>query len=136
MYVYLCFYIKERSEMNGSTISSDKRQAKQLCLLVQDLFMDQYVDTCTRGKNLLDLVFSNDSNLILNVTPMDNVLISDHTLCVMDTNIETESNSTKYSKKYLYSTDIMRYALLDGSEDNWSDLNEYFNGIDCSVPNF
>lgn len=120
----------EIKETNGSTISSDKRQAKQLCLLIQDLIMEQYVDTCTRGKNLLDLLFSNNCNLISNVTPMDNVLISDHTLCVMDTNIETENISTKYSKKYLYSTEIMRYALLDASEDDWSDLNNYFNEID------
>ena len=73
--------------------------------------MDQYVDTCTRGKNLLNLLFSSDCNLISNVIPLDNVLISDHTLCVMETNLESGTNKSKYSKKYFYSTDIMKYVM-------------------------
>ena len=41
----------ENREERGSTISNEMKQAFELCSFVQDHFMDQYIETYTRGKN-------------------------------------------------------------------------------------
>ena len=54
----------ENREDRGSTIANNKLQAQVLCNFVQEYFIDQYIETSTRGKNLLDLMFCCNSDSI------------------------------------------------------------------------
>ena len=49
---------------DGKNIADDKKQARLLCEVVQDLFMNQFISQSTRGANILDLMFTNDDNLL------------------------------------------------------------------------
>ena len=44
---------------NGKSIAEDKRQARLLCEIIQDLFLSQFMSESTRGNRILDLMFSN-----------------------------------------------------------------------------
>ena len=118
----------ENREVRGANISMEKKQAFDLCSFVQDHFMEQYIDTYTRGKNFLDLVFCSDDNLIIHNTPLDNVIISDHMLCVLNTNI-TMKPINKSPRTNIYSTTICDYNLMNATPAEWNSLNEYYNNI-------
>ena len=61
---------------DGKAISDEKRQARLLCEVAQDLFLNQFILQSTRGSNILDLMFSNDKNLLLSQDYIENVLIN------------------------------------------------------------
>ena len=119
----------EYREERGADISCDKKQASILCNFVQEQFMEQYIDSSTRGQNLLDLMFCNDSDLITYNLPIDNVIISDHTLCVLGTNFNITPISRKV-RSNIYSTEISNYNLMDATSNEWENLNNHLFNID------
>ena len=121
----MCAESIEAREERGATISDEKKQAYLLFNFVQEYFMEQFIDFCTRGNNLLDLMFNSDPNLVISNTPLDNVIISDHTLCMIETNMNSISVPLK-ERKNLYSTEIMNYNLLGASDEDWILLNNFY----------
>ena len=111
----------------GALILDEKKQAYLLCKFVLDYFMEQFFDSCTKGRNLLYLMFSSDPNLVISNTPLDNVIISDHTLCLIETNMSSVPIPLK-ERKNLYSTEIMIYNLLGASDVERKHLNEFYCG--------
>ena len=105
----------EAREDRGASISDEKKQAYLLCNFVQEYFMEKVFDSCTRGRNLLYLMFSSDPYLVISKTPLDNVIISDHTLCLIETNMSSGPIPLK-EKKNIYSTEIIIYNLLGASD--------------------
>ena len=49
---------------DGKTFADEKKQARLLCDVIQDLFLNQYIFQSTRGDNIFDLMFTNDVNLL------------------------------------------------------------------------
>ena len=78
--------------------------------------MNQHIDTYTRGRNNLDLMFSSDTNFMSYNLPLDNVIISDHTLCVIGTNTNISTNKP-IDTKNIYSTNTCNHNLMDATND-------------------
>ena len=72
-------------DISGGT-SSDRRQASALLNFFQEHFMEQVVRKPTRGNNILDLVATNDHELISRVEILDTP-ISDHKIMIITSNI-------------------------------------------------
>ena len=62
----------------GETKSDENRQAEILIEFTRAHFMENVILTPTRGNNILDLVFSNNHNLINNYLTTVNNKLSDH----------------------------------------------------------
>ena len=77
-------------------------------------------------------MFCSDSNYVTHNIPLDNVIISDHTLCVIGTNMDISSNKPT-DVKNIYSTDICNHNLMNATKEEWYHLNEYFSSIDWNL---
>ena len=53
---------------------------------------------------------------------LDNVLFSDHCICVLNTNLESK-NTNEINVNY-YTSDIPCYNLMEASEEDWKNLIE------------
>ena len=69
--------------------SDEKQQAANLLNFVDRNFLENYVKTATRGRNILDLVFTNNHLLINNYRTTINKKLSDHYLLTIDLNLPT-----------------------------------------------
>ncbi len=65
--------------VNWSTLSSD-REGRRLIELTEEAFLYQTVQRPTRGKNILDLVFTSDSDLINTCEVCEPLANSDHSI--------------------------------------------------------
>ena len=61
-------------------MSSEKSQAKLLLNWAEENFMEQVIRSPTRGKNILDLVFTNCSDIVLGYSTIVNKKFSDHNI--------------------------------------------------------
>ena len=84
---------------NGEIISRVKEQTKLLCEFTQDFFVHQIIEHSTRKSNLLDLVFCNEEDLFPNQTIIENVLMSDHKIVILESNISLNSKKESESKE-------------------------------------
>ena len=109
---------------NGKIISRIKEQTKMLCEFTQDFFIHQIIEHSTRKSNLLDLVFCNEDDLFTNQTVIENVLMSDHKIVILESNISLNSKKESESKENIYKTTIPSYNLLLAEESEWNVLNE------------
>ena len=78
--------------------------------------------------NLLDLQFTNDQELSLDHEILENILFSDHCICILNTNLEPKS-ITETNVNY-YTSDIPNYNLMEASEIDWEKINESLKKID------
>ena len=62
----------------------ERRQASHMMEFRDELFLSQKTKLATRHENILDLVFVNNEDLIIKITPEDTIM-SDHRLLVVDT---------------------------------------------------
>ena len=109
-------------------IGTVPKQSKILCDLIQDLYLHQVIEGRTRKSNLLNLFFCIDLDTIVNHEIIDNVLFSDHAICIVNTLIATEPQ--KHMKKdKLYSTVIPEYDLMKAEESNWNALNSDLSSL-------
>ena len=74
----------------------------------------------TTRRDLLDLMFCNDQEFICGKDIMDNVLFSDHSLCIIGTKILSN----------IYTTDIPLYNLLKATQAKWDLLNNRSSLVD------
>lgn len=111
----------------GGTIS-EQNQSKYILKLSDDLFLTQYILKPTRAKSILDLVFTNNNNLIYNyeVTP---TIYSDHNILDLTLNYQTQSQATSNpnpkSSPYL--------SLLNFHSAEWTKINLKLNSINWDV---
>lgn len=61
----------------GRAVGEDKKQALHQIEFAEDFFMTQYIDEGTRRKNILDLIFSNNDELIIKCKQIINSKLSD-----------------------------------------------------------
>ena len=85
---------------------------------LHDNFLDQLINFNTRGNNILDLLFTNDSNLVSSLTsspPLDN---SDHSSFIFNLNVSTQRNENKELKYNYNKGDFNKFRTLL-SEIDW-----------------
>merc|ERR1712240_237442 len=70
---------------NNCIIGPVPTQTKILCEFTQDYYLSQFIEHATRKNNLLDLVFTNNIDCLISQEIIDNVLFSDHVMCVVNT---------------------------------------------------
>ena len=100
--------------------SKEKQQAEMLVNFVENNFMENYIHTATRGKNILDLVFTNNHQLVNNYTTTVNNKFSDHNLLTVELNFSynTERKSTKSINPM--TTNIYEYDLKNATINDWN----------------
>ena len=105
--------------------SSEKRQAKLLLEFADTNFMEQIVSTPTRGRNILDLCFTNSHSLISHYTTIVNKHFSDHFILCFNMNItyntkEVGKEGAKGGgKENPYFTKLLEYDFDGASEEDW-----------------
>ena len=97
--------------------------------MIQDLYLHQIIDGHTRKNNILDLFFCSDTDIIVNHEKLENVLFSDHALCIVNTLIASDPIKTT-NKDKLYTTDIPMYNLMKAEDTDWDKLNEELSSLD------
>ena len=113
----------------GNKSSSEKKQAQSLLDFTNEFFMEQYVRKPTRGRNVLDLVFTNDHFLIHNYSIIVNSSLSDHnTICINLSIKETSTPEPQQQKNYYFSK-IAESNLKEADEEDWYRLNLLLNQI-------
>ena len=77
-------------------------------------FMTQCINIPTRKSNILDLCFSNDKNLIHDIDTIENIITSDHSSIIMETDIGALYNGDTSQKENvnIYYTSIPEYDTL------------------------
>ena len=88
-------------EKSVSQKSQEKQQAKILVNYVETNFLENYIYTATRGQNILDLVFSNNHQLVSNYSTTVNNKFSDHHLLTVNLNF-TYNQENLSSRIYEY----------------------------------
>ena len=88
-------------EQEPEQMSSEKRQAKLLLHWAEENFMEQVIQTPTRGKNILDLVFTNTSELVSGYSTIVNKKFSDHNILRVMLNYKYK-NEKKTERKNPY----------------------------------
>ena len=76
----------EMKTVHGGT-EQDKFQAELLFSFAEQWCLSQIVDSPTRGKNILDLVFTNNDEFVHNIE-INETIISDHNLIKITSNIK------------------------------------------------
>ena len=122
--------------------------ANTLCDLVRDNFLQQLVLSPTRENNLLDLVLTNQPDLILDVTVVDNLPLTDHdavkfTLCAADA-LQTPCKRTLYNYKRANLSSLLDtlshipWTIIESAndiEDSWQQFKDLFlTAVEVTVP--
>ena len=110
-------------------ISEEKQQAVKLLEFSENFFLDQYIKTATRNGNILDLVFTNNHELIKDYNIIINKKLSDHYIIKIDLSYKLDA-PTKHKKINHCSTSIPEYDLLNASEELWLRYNLMLNKVD------
>ena len=101
----------------------DKREAfKMLKGIVSENFMQQLVNKPTREERILDLVYSNNTDILTDVSTEEMIGISDHRAVKFRTNWNDVKKSEKKNTK-------PKIANFDLSKAKWTDIKEEMEAI-------
>ena len=104
---------------NGEGIET--KQAKALLSFMNSHFMSQMSLAPTHGRNCLDLVLTNNVNLISSIgTEQNDVSLTDHNLLKVITMLGPGKREKVDVTRDFYTTIINRYNLKDATESDWS----------------
>ena len=110
-------------EGSNKTTADDKKQAKLLIDFAEEHFMVQYMDQSTRLENILSLVFSSDSNLILHINQIINGRqFSDHNSHIVNLSFGLEQMQETRRTNFAY-TSIPEYNTKTGDDEDWMRMN-------------
>ena len=117
-------YQKEVAKKSG-----EKQQAVKLVNFVERNFLENYVNTATRGKNVLDLVFTNNHLLVNSYTTTVNKKMSDHYLLTIALNFTYNAQIKKKKVTNPYTTKVYEYNLNEASENDWKRFNAILESV-------
>jgi len=120
----------------------------QLCSITHDNFISQLVVHPTRGKNILDLVFTNSPDSISSVCVVDNLSGTDHdsiefSICVSLPNLSTcEKTLYNFKKADFCALQVLlshipwdQLDLESNIEDTWTRWKDlFFMTVDFIIP--
>ena len=92
-----------------------------------------YVMSPTRNDNILDLVLTNDSDMIKNTSVEVNVSFSDHNTvnCLLDIDFTQSQESEKFME---YLTSVPMYGWRNGTVEQWDNYMNKLNSKDwCDI---
>ena len=97
-------------------------QASSLIELTNQYNMAQYIDKITHGREILDLIFSNDPNLVHSVSTESLPSFTDHMLVTLRVNYELQKPPERSSEYILDSA--RRLSRLNFHEAKWQNVRE------------
>ena len=106
----------------GRLIANDKRQALHLVEFVEEFFLTQFIEEATRKANILDLVFTNNSELITMCKQITNSKLSDHNTILAKLSYGLKPLERK-EKINFASTKIPEYELKAADDEDWLRMN-------------
>ena len=109
--------------------SKEKQQAEILVNFVETNFMENYINTATRGKNTLDLVFTNNHKLVNGYTTTVNNKLSDHHLLTVALNFSYNKEIKDAKVTNPYSTKVFEYKLAEATESDWKRFDRILEQI-------
>ena len=98
-------------------MASEKEQGKLLIEWTDSHFLEQIIMSPTRKENILDLVFTNTTEVINRYKTTVNSKLSDHNTLTIYLNIDDEKTAEK--KKNPYPNTIYEYDLMKATEGDW-----------------
>ena len=112
----------------GKSVAEEKKQALHLIDFVEEFFMTQYIENATRKNNILDLVFTNNSELINQCQQIINANISDHNTILTKLSYGLKPLEKK-EKKNFASTKIPEYEVKAADDEDWLRMNLILQSI-------
>ena len=109
--------------------SKEKQQAELLVNFVENNFMENYIYTATRGRNILDLVFSNNHQLLNKYTTTVNKKFSDHHMLTLELNFSYNTNKKSTKTVNPMSTKVYEYDLKNATEADWTRFNKVLEEV-------
>ena len=98
-----------------------EREGQPFLDTIQDCFLNQKVDEPTRGENVLDLVLTNNDNLIDNVIVKEPLGMSDHNTVYFDLKLHIDPPNWKMNYKDFRRGDYLEMSKQLNST-NWTEL--------------
>ena len=120
--------IENSSSITSPSIGEEKEQILKLVSLIQDWSLTQEVKESTHSGNVLDLLFTNNSDTIEEVEIIENFKVSDHALIIAK--LARDSIKEIEAKKLNFcTTSIPQYNLKGASVECWRKAREDFTEI-------
>ena len=116
----------ENGLITGGTLES-QCQARELIDLSNEYFLEQYVSSPTRVNNILDLFFSNNEEILLNIEVLPPTILSDHQLIIAKTAFVEELSDLEFNE----AENLGSLNFLDNKID-WQSIEYAFDDIKWS----
>ena len=116
---------------NNNAVGSERLQALKMIELMSDFSLNQEVTEGTRGSNILDVLFSNDDDLIEDIEVIENMQMSDHKFFIANLSkvFNLDNDVSKKRNNYCF-TDIPDYDLYKPAPEVWAKAKEQFSLIE------
>ena len=96
---------------------------------VETNFLENYIYTATRGQTILDLVFSNNHQLVSNYSTTVNNKFSDHHLLTVTLNFTYNQENISSKSVNPTSTRIYDYDVKNASKSDWKRFEKILQEI-------
>ena len=116
---------REEETLGGK---QDRLQAQQLVDLVDKYCLIQEVNLPTHGREILDLVFSNNCTLVSGVAVEDWSTFTDHRLVIVNTSYQQSKHLDTVEEQFLCETG-RRYSSLDFFKAPWEEINTKLESV-------
>ena len=121
-------YVNENKERTNQV--SDKKQAELYLKFQEENFMKNHIETPTRDKAILDLISSNNSDLIQTYKVTVNKKLSDHNTIELNFNF-TFNEEVKLEKvKNPYLTQVHEFDTEKATEEQWNRFEHLMDQFD------
>ena len=118
-------YVHEKRERVNQ--AAEKKQAEMFLNFQDEYFMDNVIETATRGENILDLISTNNPDLILCYKVTVNKKLSDHNTIEIRFNFTFNNDKKEEKVKNPYTTRIFEFDTDNASEEQ---LNRFEHLMD------
>ena len=99
---------------------------------MDDHFLIQVVKNPTRLNNILDLVFTNDTDMVGDITHEANKDLTDHHTLIVRTSLATKNRISVDKSRSFYTTSIHKYDMQDAPDNVWHDFRDSLDDFDWS----
>ena len=107
-------------------------QQKMFASFLGKFCLYNVVDVPTRGENVLDLILTNDEDLIPNISVEESGSFSDHRWIIGSMEVSLARKDDKSPEFLSYKTKIPYFNWRKGSVEQWDQYSEILNRIDWS----
>ena len=108
---------------SSSKSGEERSQAEALINFAEDFFLDQLIRHPTRNNNILDLIFTNDHQLIRDYNIICNNQLSDHYIIKFGVTCTSKKTCSEKISKSFYETNLNEYDFYNASEELWLRFN-------------